>query len=163
MPKKTFIKILPKHEKIKKNKFLKIFGKLLYKKELWSINRKSILTGVFIGVFVCFIPMPFQMVLVALFCIIFNANFSIAFLLIWISNPLTMPFIYYLEYELGNLILNKSNTLEFSFETMNDNLNEIALSLYTGTIIISTTFAFLSVFLLNLFWIKKVRKRRKKK
>lgn len=161
MPRAKLKKILPTHEKIQKQKILKIFGKLLHKREIWSLSRKKILGGVFIGVFVAFIPMPLQMLLVTFLAIIFNVNLPITILLVWISNPLTMPFIYYIEYELGNLLLNVKNPIEFSFETMNENISEIALSLYLGTAVISILFAFLSVFILNILWIKEVKKKRK--
>lgn len=162
MPRAKLRKVLPTHEKIKDQKILKIFGKLLYKQKIWSLSRKRILGGVFIGIFVAFIPMPLQMLLVALLAIIFNVNLPITILLVWLSNPLTMPFIYYFEYELGNWLLNIKDPIEFSFETMNENISEIALSLYVGTFVISTISAFLAVFILNLLWIKEVRKKRKK-
>ena len=161
MPRARLRKILPSHEKIKEQKLLKIFGKLLHKREIWSSSRRKILGGVFIGIFVAFIPMPFQMLLVALLAIIFNVNLPVTILLVWITNPLTMPFIYYFEYELGNFVLNVKDPIKFSFETMNENINEIALSLYVGTAITSTVLAFLSVFILNLLWIKDVRDKRK--
>lgn len=161
MPRARLRKVLPTHEKIKNQKILKIFGKLLYKKEIWSLSRRKVLGGVFIGVFVAFIPMPFQMLLVAFLAIVFNVNLPITILLVWITNPLTMPFIYYFEYELGNIVLNIKDPIKFSFETMNENINEIALSLYVGTAITSTVLAFLSVFILNLLWIKDVRDKRK--
>ncbi len=163
MPRKTLKKVLPTHEKVKEQKLLKVFGKLMHKQEIWSLSRKKILAGVFLGMFVAFIPMPFQMVLVAVLAILFKVNLPIGLVLIWISNPFTMPFIYYFEYELGNILLNVKDPITFSFETMNDNLSEIALSLYTGTVVVSTVMAFLSVFILNLLWIKKVKKNRKKK
>lgn len=161
MPRAKLRKLLPTHDKIKSQKILKIFGNLLYKREIWSLSRRKILGGVFIGVFVAFIPMPFQMLLVTFLAIIFNVNLPISFLLVWITNPFTMPFIYYFEYELGNLVLNIKDPIKFSFETMNENINEIALSLYVGSAITSTVFAFLSVFILNLLWIKEVKDKRK--
>lgn len=161
MPRAKLRKILPTHEKIKEFKILKIFGNLLNKREIWSLSRKKILGGVFIGMLVAFIPMPFQMLLVAFLAILFKVNFPVTLPLVWITNPLTMPFIYYFEYELGNFILNVKNPIEFSFETMNDNISDIALSLYTGTAVISIVAAFTSVFILNLIWIKDVKKRRR--
>jgi len=161
VPRAKLRKVLPTHEKIKEQKLLKIFGKLLNKREIWSLSRRKILGGVFIGVFVAFIPMPFQMLLVAFLAILFKVNFPVTLPLVWISNPLTMPFIYYFEYEVGNFILNVKDPIEFSFETMNDNISEIALSLYMGTALVSTVLSFGTVFILNLLWIKDVRDRRK--
>lgn len=162
MPRKKLKKFLPTHEKIKDQKILKIFGKLIYKREIWSLSRKKILGGVFIGMFVAFIPMPMQMVLVAFLAILLNVNLPVGIVLVWITNPVTMPFIYYVEYELGNFILNIKNPTEFSFEKMDENISEIALSLYTGTLMLSVVFSVLSVLLLNWFWIYSVRKERKK-
>ncbi len=161
VPRAKLKKVLPTHEKIKNQKMLKIFGKLLEKRKIWSLSRKRILGGVFIGVFVAFIPMPLQMLLVTFLAIVFSVNLPITILLVWISNPLTMPFIYYIEYELGNLLLNVKDPIEFSFETMNENISDIAVSLYLGTFVISTIAAFLSVFILNILWIKEVKKKRK--
>ena len=161
MPRAKLRKVLPTHEKIKELKILKVFGTLLHKREIWSLSRKKILGGVFIGVFVAFIPMPFQMLLVAFLAILFKVNFPITLPLVWLSNPLTMPFIYYFEYELGNIILSIKDPIEFSFETMNENISDIALSLYVGTAVVSTVSAFASVFILNILWIKTVRDKRK--
>ncbi len=161
MPRKTLKKILPSHKKIKENKMLKIFGSLLHKKEIWSLSRKKVLAGVFIGMFVAFIPMPFQMLLVAVIAIILNVNLPIPLALIWISNPFTMPFIYYFEYELGNILLNNQNAIEFSFDTMQENLSQIASSLYVGAFVLCSVASILSVVVLNFLWIKKVKKQRK--
>lgn len=163
MPRAKLRKILPTITKIKENKMLKIFGTLLHKREIWSLSRKKILGGVFIGMFVAFIPMPMQMLLVAFLSILFSVNFPVTILLVWISNPLTMPFIYYYEYELGNLILNKQSSIEFSIDNMYNQLHEIALSLYVGTFVVSTILSFLAVFILNILWIKEVKRKRKNK
>ena len=47
MPKTKLRKILPDHNKIKKNRALKIFGKHINKREIWSLNRKKILGWIF--------------------------------------------------------------------------------------------------------------------
>ena len=161
MPRKTLKKILPNHQKIKDNKMLKIFGSLLQKKEIWSLSRKKVLAGVFIGMFIAFIPMPFQMILVTLLAIILNVNLPIPLVLIWISNPITMPFIYYFEYELGNILLNNQNAIEFSLDTMHENLSQIASSLYVGAFVVCCFVSILSVVVLNFLWINKVKKQRK--
>ncbi|NQY24783.1 MAG: DUF2062 domain-containing protein [Campylobacteraceae bacterium] len=161
MPRKTLKKILPNHQKIKDNKMLKIFGSLLQKKEIWSLSRKKVLAGVFIGMFIAFIPMPFQMLLVTLLAIILNVNLPIPLVLIWISNPITMPFIYYFEYELGNILLNNQNAIEFSLDTMHENLSQIASSLYVGAFVVCCFVSILSVVVLNFLWINKVKKQRK--
>lgn len=161
MPRKKLKKILPSHNKIKEQKALKIFGNFLHKREIWSLSRKKVVAGVFIGVFVSFIPMPLQMVLSSLLAILFNANLPISFALIFISNPLTMPFLYYIAYEVGLVILNKPHVVEFNINSMYDNFELIAAALYTGSFLIGIICSLLAAFIVNSFWIYSVRKNRK--
>lgn len=162
MPRKKLKKILPTHEKIKSYRFLKIFGSLIHKKEIWSLSRKKVVSGVLIGIFVACLPMPFQMVLSTLLAIIFNANLPISFVLIFISNPFTMPAIFYLEYQIGRLIVKPENSVEFDFDSMYDNFGDLALSLWTGSIVIGIFSSVICAIIINFLWIYTVRKNRKK-
>ncbi|MCP4969665.1 MAG: DUF2062 domain-containing protein [Arcobacter sp.] len=163
MPRKKLKKFLPTHDKIKKQKVLRIFGKVIHKREIWSLSRKKVLAGVFIGVFVSCLPMPFQTVLAVFLAIIFNANLPISFSLVFISNPVTMPVIFYFEYVIGNFLLGSQNAIEFNFNSMYDNFDKIAVSMYLGSIALGIVLAILSVFLLNILWINSVKKSRKNK
>ena len=162
MPRKQLKKILPSHEKIKKQKFLKIFGKFLNKKEIWSLSRKKVVVGVLIGIFVACLPMPFQMIPACLLAIILNANLPISFLLIFVSNPITMPPLFYFEYELGNLILKPETIIEFNFDSMYENFDQIAFSLWTGAIVLGIFASIICAITVNFLWIYSVRKSRRK-
>lgn len=161
MPRKRLKKVLPTHEKIKEQRFLKIFGDFVHKREIWSLSRKKVVAGVFIGIFVAALPMPLQMVLASFLAIIFNANLPLSFVLIFISNPLTMPPLFYLEYQIGKVIFNPKNPIEFDFDSMYDNFGAIALSLWSGALILGLFCATLCAFAVNTFWIHTVRKNRK--
>ena len=163
MPRKKLKKILPSHQKIKEQKFLKIFGKFLHKKEIWSLSRKKVVLGVFIGIFVACLPMPLQMVLASLLAIIFNANLPISFILIFISNPITMPPLFYLEYQIGKQIIKPENPIEFNFDSMYDNFADIALCLWTGAIVLGVFTSVITGILINFLWIYTVRKNRRDK
>ncbi len=161
MPKKKLKKILPTHEKIKEQKFLKVFGNFIHKREIWSLSRKRVVVGVLIGIFVAALPMPLQMVLASLLAIIFNANLPISFALIFISNPITMPPIFYFEYQIGKLITKPENPIEFEFESMYDNFADIAITLWTGAIIVGVFSSIVCAIIVNFLWIYTVRKNRK--
>lgn len=163
MPRKRLKKILPSHEKIIEQKLLKIFGRFLHKREIWSLSRKKVLGGVFIGIFVACLPMPLQMVLASLLAIIFNMNLPISFTLIFISNPLTMPPLFYFEYQIGKLIIKPENPIEFNFDSMYDNFGDIAISLWSGAIIVGLFSAVICYILVNFFWIYSVKKDRSSK
>ena len=163
MPRKRLKKVLPTYEKITEQKFLKIFGNLLHKREIWSLSRKRVVIAVFIGVFVAALPMPLQMVLSTFLAIILGANLPLSFILIFISNPFTMPPIFYLEYKIGALLLNSNNEVEFNFDSMYDNFADIALALWSGAIVVGIFCAVVSAVVVNFLWIYTVRKKRKNK
>ncbi len=115
MPRRTIQRYLPDHERIRNHKSLGCFGKLLHKRSLWHLNRHSVATAFAIGLFFAFIPVPFQMVLAAGGAICFNGNLPISVATVWLTNPLTMPPIFYVAYLVGAAILDHSPA-EFSFD-----------------------------------------------
>jgi len=161
LPKKKLKKILPTHEKIKEQKFLKIFGSFLHKREIWSLSRKRVVAGVLIGIFVAALPMPLQMVLAVFLAIILNANLPISFVLIFISNPLTMPPLFYFEYQIGKLLIKPENPIEFNFDSMTENFGDIAVCLWSGAIIVGIFSSIICAIVVNFLWIYTVKKKRK--
>ena len=115
MPKKTIKRMMPDHQTIKENKYLKIFGDLLHNANLWHLNRHSVAKAFAVGLFFAFIPVPFQMVLSAGIAIIVHANLPLSIALVWITNPLTMPFIFYACYLVGVWVLGVPEQ-EFAFQ-----------------------------------------------
>ena len=100
-------KTLKKRQDNKDGKIHKFIEKYNLPKEYLYINRKSISRGIFIGLFWGFIPMPFQMLGVLAVTPILRFNVPIAIAMVWLSNPFTMPFMYYMEYLTGNFFLGK--------------------------------------------------------
>lgn len=114
MPRKLLKKFFPIH-KIRKEKSLGIFGELLHDKNLWHMNRRSVSVACAIGLFCAFIPIPFQMLLAAGLAIIFRCNLPIAVALVWITNPITMPPLFFLAYKVG-AFLTDVHLGSFNFE-----------------------------------------------
>ncbi|NIQ12825.1 MAG: DUF2062 domain-containing protein, partial [Gammaproteobacteria bacterium] len=74
-----------------------------------------------IGLFVAFLPIPFQMLVAAVLAILFRVNLPISVALVWISNPLTMAPMFYFCYWLGSKLLSlppQDITFELSIEWM---------------------------------------------
>lgn len=115
MPKKIIKRYLPSYHDIRNYKSLQMFGSLLHDPNLWHLNRRSVSGACFLGLFLAFMPIPFQMVLAAAGAILFHVNLPIAVILVWISNPLTIPAIFYLSYKVGSMILD-SPVQEIHFE-----------------------------------------------
>ncbi|MBD5772129.1 DUF2062 domain-containing protein [Marinomonas colpomeniae] len=136
MPKSHLRKFIPNPEKLKKSKALGLLGSQIYEANLWHLNRKSVARAFFNGLFWAFIPMPFQMLASALLAIPLRANIPLSIALVWITNPLTMPFVFYFNYKVGILILGSNDTKHFklSVEWIWDKMEHIWLPLYVGSI-----------------------------
>lgn len=90
---------------------LSAFKDYLKRPDLWRYNCESVARGVAIGLFTAFIPIfPFQMLLAVILAIMLRANISMAVLLSWVSNPLTLVPLTYFTYYIGNLILGENST-----------------------------------------------------
>lgn len=148
MPKKFLKRFLPDHRTIRDHKHLQIFGKLLHDPNLWHLNRRSVPGAFSVGLIVAFIPVPLQMVLAAAGAIIFRVNLPISVALVWITNPITMPPLFYLQYKLGAWILREPTLpgvryspppaiTDFSFESLVEELGHIWEPFLVGTVILA--------------------------
>jgi len=150
-------------KKRKTNHKLKHFiEKYKIPREYLSINRKSISRGVLIGLFWGFIPMPMQMLAVLATTPFIKFNVPIAISMVWLSNPLTMPFMYYMEYQTGNFLLDREGleNIELTLNWFSENWDNILLPLYVGTLPFSILFSSLVYFIINKLWITSVKNER---
>ncbi|MGO1462437.1 MAG: DUF2062 domain-containing protein [Oleiphilaceae bacterium] len=160
MPKKFMKRYLPSPEKVQAMQSLRFLGDIVNEPNLWHINRHSVARAFLIGVFFCCIPMPFQMVAAALFAIWFNANLPLSVVLVWISNPVTMPPMFYFNYKVGAWILNRP-VLDFDFQLsipwISERLLDIGIPLYLGSLIVATLCACLAYLIIQFLWRRKIR------
>ncbi len=115
MPKKIIKKLLPHPTRVTNNIMIKKLGPKLQDPGLWHINRRSVSGAVAVGLFFAFMPVPFQMFLAAIGAIIFRVNILISIPMVWISNPVTIPPIFYFCYRVGVWMLDVERG-EFNFE-----------------------------------------------
>lgn len=133
-------------------------------KEFLSINRRSITKGLAVGIFFGLIPMPFQMLAVLAMTPFVRFNFPIAITMVWLSNPITMPFMYFIEYKTGVFLLGLEHVdVELSLEWFQNNLKDIFIPLYGGTLFYCLTLTPLLYFGVNWLWIHSVHQEKKEK
>ena len=160
MPKHLFRKYLPSPDRLKGHKSLSFLGEVLSDPNLWHINRHSVARAFLVGIWFCFIPMPFQMIGAALFAIWFNSNLPLSVVLVWISNPVTMPPIFYFNYKVGAWVLNRP-VLNFQFELtwswISERLLDIGIPLYLGSLMVATISACIAYLTIQFLWRRKIR------
>ncbi|XKH00614.1 DUF2062 domain-containing protein [Marinobacter nauticus] len=160
MPKKFMKRYLPTPEKVQSIRSLHFLGDVLHEPNLWHINRHCVARAFLVGVWFCFIPMPFQMIAAAFFAIWFNANLPLSVALVWISNPLTMPPMFYFNYRIGAWILDRP-LLAFEFELslpwLSHRLVDIGIPLYLGSLIVATVAACVAYLAIQYLWRRKIR------
>jgi len=141
-------------KKTSKHKRLKEFIKK-YKipHEYLSINRRMVARGVFFGLFIAFIPMPMQMLAVIALMPFVKFNVPIGITMCWLSNPFTMPPMYYMEYLTGSFFLGTEvQPVKMTIEWFSENIKNIFLPLYVGTAFYSIAGSSLGYYLVNHFW-----------
>jgi uncharacterized protein (DUF2062 family) len=100
-------RITPDRDKISEHKHLRVFGKLLHDPNLWHLNRRSAAGAFAVGLFVMYMPPVGQMFVAAAVAIAVRVNLPISVALVWITNPVTIPPMYYFAYLVGSWILGR--------------------------------------------------------
>lgn len=113
--KKLLKRILPRPGIILDNQHLSVFGKLLHDPNLWYLNRRSAAGAFGVGLFMMYMPPVGQMFMAAAAAITLRVNLPISVSLVWITNPITIPPMYYFAYLVGCWIIGAPST-SFSME-----------------------------------------------
>jgi len=155
MPRKFIKRFLPDPQTIKEHKNLRMFGSALHDPNLWHLNRRSVAVAFAIGMFMAFVPMPFQMVPAAAMAIYMRANLLISVALVWITNPVTMPPIFYFCYFIGTQVLGKKvNQFAFdvSWQWFSSELGRVWQPFLLGCLIMSTFFSIVGYLTIQGIW-----------
>ncbi|MBB5017913.1 hypothetical protein HNQ59_001183 [Chitinivorax tropicus] len=103
--KKWLHRRLPTPEKIMAQQWLGPARPYLARPELWYINRKGMALGLAVGLFIGFAIPIAQIALASLAAIWFRHNLPVAAAATLITNPFTVPPIYFSAYQLGGWML----------------------------------------------------------
>ncbi|MBL1140998.1 MAG: DUF2062 domain-containing protein [Proteobacteria bacterium] len=161
---------LPHKDHFHKQSGIQVFSDYLHDPNIWHVHKRSSAGGAAIGVFCAFIPFPVQMLSSAALAIIFRMNLPIAVLSSFVSNPITIPPLFFFTYRLGvNILGIKEKNVDFSFswDWFGNTLIHIWEPLLLGCFIMGTISSVLTYLLVRLIWrfsaIAKWEKRRKTK
>ena len=155
MAKKLVRKFLPHPDVITKNRWIRKLGPRLQDPSLWHINRRSCSGAVALGIFCAFVPVPFQMVIAAIAAIWLRVNILIAVPTVWLSNPVTMPPMFYFCYLVGVVLLGEKPdhfTFELSTQWLLHELTQIWQPFLLGCFVVGSITALASFVLIRVLW-----------
>ncbi len=155
MPRKTLRQIIPSPARIREFKSLHVLGDWIYSTNLWHVNRYSVSMAFFVGLFVAFMPIPGQMPAAALLAVLFRCNLPLSIGLVWITNPVTMPALFFLAYKVGAMIIDvpvHDIDFEMSLYWLAHSLEAIWEPFLLGCTICGLFFGSLGYFIMSQLW-----------
>ena len=155
MPRRFLNRWLPNPGKIRAQTGMGLFGRLLDKRDLWQLNRRSTARAAAIGIFCSMIPVPFQMIVAVSLSIFAGCNVPVAAALCWITNPITMGPIFFGAYKLGAWVLGIPATeveFEISLDWFTTTLSEVWAPLALGCLVLGASGAILGYSGTHLIW-----------
>jgi uncharacterized protein (DUF2062 family) len=156
---KMMHKFIPDPEVIKRHKSLQFLGEKLYEPNLWHLNRRSISMAFAIGLFFAWVPTPTQMAFSAAAAIYFRANLPISVALVWVTNPITMPPLFYFAYQVGLGVLNQPAQADFSLDSVLSGLGDVWQPFLLGCFILGVICSTVGYFGMRAFWAYHVQKK----
>jgi uncharacterized protein len=146
---------LPKPHAMRDHRSLQSISALLHDPNLWHLNRHSVSVAAFVGIFVALLPIPLQMLAAAAMAVWLRCNLTLAVALVWITNPLTMPLIYYMVYRVGTWLLgmpHQAIEFEMSWGWLQQQLGSIWLPLLVGSVVSGLLAGTLAWLLTRMAW-----------
>jgi uncharacterized protein (DUF2062 family) len=153
---KLLHKFVPDYDVIKRHKNLQFLGDKLHEPNLWHLNRHSVAKAFAIGLFCAWVPTPMQMVFAAAGAIYFRAHIPISVALVWITNPITMPPLFYFAYWVGLYFL-EMPPAKFSLDTLLS--GDILWPFLTGCFILGVICALVGYIGIDYSWRYQVEKK----
>ena len=169
MPRRLFKRYMPDPASIREHKSLRFMGTLLHDPNLWHLNRHSVSRAMAVGIFAAFIPMPFQMLLAAFLAITVRSNMPISVGLVWLTNPITMPPVFYCTYKLGAWLMDvpaRQLPDDLTWEWISGQLSTLWQPFLLGSVVCGVVLGALAYCLTQLYWrwwVNRQWKRRQKK
>jgi len=127
----------------------------MHQPSLWHLNRRSVAKAFAIGLFCTWLPLPFQTILAGFLAIVFCANLPLSVVLVFISNPLTMPAMLYFAYRVGAYIMSvapEPMNFSLSIEWLSNLIGSSWQPLILGSLVMSVVSSLLGYIVIRVLW-----------
>ncbi|MGA0839986.1 MAG: DUF2062 domain-containing protein [Pseudomonadales bacterium] len=155
MPKSVFTRYLPTPQQIREYRALRPVSRWLHEPDLWHMNRRSVSMAALIGLFCAFLPIPFQTIPAVAIALAVRCNLVVCFALVWATNPITMPPILVLSYEVGAFLLDRHlsvTELSLEWSWLKANMGDIGFPLVVGSLVSGTVLGLAAFTTIRIVW-----------
>lgn len=155
MARKLLKRFIPTSSAIKDIPALHFLGDVLHDPNLFHLNRHSVSVAFLAGIFIAFLPVPGQMPLAAMAALLLRCNLPLAVALVWITNPITTPPIFFACYQLGRWMMQMepaSMAMQFTLDSVAHKFILIWKPLLLGSVTCGVVLGCLGYVLIRLFW-----------
>jgi len=162
MPRKFLKKYSPTPQTIRETKALSFLGESIHQPYLWHMNRNSVARAFAIGLFCAWLPMPLQTVVAALLAIFYRAHLPLSVALVFITNPVTIPPMFYFAYKLGSMVLGldpEAVPMDLGWEWFSTTLRQIWQPLLFGCVMLGIISSAMGYFTIHSIWRRSIRRR----
>lgn len=146
---------MPDPHVLRQHRALSFLGRLLHDPQIFHLTRHSAAGGMAAGLFCAFFPVPGHMLFAAIAAIGLRVNLPIAVAAVWVTNPFTIPPLFYLAYRLGSAVLDnpvEQVSFEISVEWLRTTFVHIWPPLVTGCLVLAVVAAALGYAGVRLLW-----------
>lgn len=132
--------LIPRQHHLNGTIFHRVIGDRLFDPRLWKPTNKSVSTGFAIGIFIALTPtIGVQIPLIIIVALFLRVNIPVALAASWVTNPLTAPVIYSLQYKLGLWLSGAPDSNELAgFTGMLRIFFRYAIPLWVGSLVSAT-------------------------
>jgi len=155
MPRRLLQRYLPHPDALKRQRSLRVVSHLIGNPSLWLLTRRSVANAFSVGLFSALLPIPFQMLVAAFGAWLVRCNLPLSIGLVWITNPLTMPLIFYGNYRLGAWLMDvpvREAPARLSTRWIAEQLMDILPTLALGSLVAAVGIATLANVVIRLVW-----------
>lgn len=155
MPRRLLQRYMPTPETLKRQRSLRFLSHLIGDPGLWALSRRTVANAFSVGLFSAMLPIPCQMAIAAFGAWLLRCNLPLSVGLVWITNPLTMPLVFYGNYRLGAWLMEmpaREAPTRISTRWIAERMADILPALALGSVVSAVLMAILANVVIRLLW-----------
>lgn len=127
----------------------------MHEPRYWGIRRRTVVPAFALGLFLAWMPFPGHYLLAAVVALLVHVNLPVAVATTFVSNPFTMPAMYYAAYRLGRRLLGTEPVpfrFEPSFSWVTEQFVTIWQPLLLGCVLLGCIAALTGYVIVDVLW-----------